>query len=421
MSEDAPRAAGAPAPADGPSAATAASAARLRDLERRAFARPSSRAEAAEAAAAAAELARLRPTVAAPAARRTSGTPAPVVRSGVDSALGARTGTSAPPTDRRSIASRPAPAVDPHESSLDDDPGFPPLGERLTVAARALRRARALTRRDIRRAGIAALALGVAATAAGVAHAALVAPPPAYAVFDSGEQAAENEGVPTGIITIDQTFRERGALILSGPHVFGERDDPVRLAVYREWVSDSLTDVCAAVVVENAWPMHATCVSEQSFRAEGVAGSFERDGFRLDYAWSPDGSHSLVDSTEGAETVDEIRALGIPALDALETVAEDVPLSQSLFLDPGGAIAGPLLLGEVDGWIFAGALVRGQDALWQPGDDRPQFCLLAANGQGGTRHCARAELFLEDGLELQVSDGIVASWDASGAFDAGLP
>lgn len=400
MSEDAPR---------------AANAARVRDLERRAFARPSSRAAAADAAAAAAELARLRP--AAPAVERTSASFSPV----------ARTDTSAPLADRRRTGSGLAPAIDRHESSPDDDPDFPPtLGERLTAAAtafavRALRRARALTRRDIRRAGVTALALGLAATVAGVVHAALVAPPPAYAIFDSDEQAAENEGVPTGIITIDQSFRERGTLLLSRPHVFGERDDPLRLAVYREWVSDSLTDVCAAIVVENAWPMHATCVSEQTFRAEGVAGSFERDGFRLDYAWSPDGSHSLVDSTEGAETLDEIRALGIPALDALETVAEDVPLSQSLFLDPGGAIAGPLLLGEVDGWIFAGALVRGQDALWQPGDDRPQFCLLAANGQGATRNCARAELFLEDGIELQVSDGLAASWDASGAFDAGLP
>lgn len=400
MSEDAPR---------------AANAARVRDLERRAFARPTSRAAAADAAAAAAELARLRP--AAPAVERTSASFSPV----------ARTDTSAPLADRRRTGSGLAPAIDRHESCPDDDPDLPPaLGERLTAAAtalatRALRRARALTRRDIRRAGVTALASGVAATIAGVVHAAVVAPPPAYAIFDSGEQAAENEGVPTGIITIDQSFRERGTLLLSGPHVFGERDDPLRLAVYREWVSDSLTDVCAAIVVENAWPMHATCVSEQTFRAEGVAGSFERDGFRLDYAWSPDGSHSLVDSTEGAETLDEIRALGIPALDALETVAEDVPLSQSLFLDPGGAIAGPLLLGEVDGWIFAGALVRGQDALWQPGDDRPQFCLVAANGQGATRNCARAELFLEDGIELQVSDGLAASWDASGAFDAGLP
>lgn len=420
MSEDAPRAAGAPAPAGAPPAASAASAERLRDLERRAFARPSSRAAVADAAAASAELARLRPAAApAAAVERTSASYSPV----------ARTGTSAPLADRRRTGSGLAPSVDAHETSPDDpdDLDLPPtLGERLSAATtalalRAVRRLRALTRRDLRRAGVAALTLGVAATAAGVIHAALVAPPPAYAIFDSGEQAVENEGVPTGIVTIDQTFRERGALLVSGPHVFGERDDPVRLAVYREWVSDALTDVCAAVVVENAWPMHATCVSEQTFRTEGVAGTFERDGYRLDYAWSPDGSHSLADSTEGVETLDEIRALGIPALEALEEVAEDVPLAQSLFLDPGGVIAGPLVLGEVDGWVFAGALVRSEDAVWQPGDERPQFCLLAANGQGSTRNCARAELFLEDGIELQVSDGLVASWDASGTLDAGLP
>ncbi|WP_344044985.1 hypothetical protein [Microcella alkalica] len=393
MREDAPRAVGAPAPAGAPAAALAASAERLRDLERRAFARPNSRGGAADAAAAAAELPRLRALT---------------------------------PIDTEVRIAGIAQSVDPGELP-EDDPDFPPtLGERLTAtatafAARAVRCARGLTRRDLRRAGASALALGLASTVGGVLHATAVAPPPAYAIFDFADQAPENERAPAGVVTIDQSFRERGALLLSGPHVFGERDDALRLAVYREWISDSLTEVCATIVAESAWPMHTTCVSEQSFRAEGVVGTFERDGFRLDYSWSPDGAHSIVDSTEGAETVEEIRALGIPALDALETVAEDVPLSQAVFLDPGGALAGPLLLGEVDGWIFVGALVRSQDAMWQPGDDRPQFCLLASSGQGGTRACARAELFLEDGIELQVSDGLLANWDASGAFDAGLP
>ncbi|MFP5291188.1 MAG: hypothetical protein ACLGH5_09480, partial [Actinomycetes bacterium] len=143
MSEDAPR---------------AANAARVRDLERRAFARPTSRAAAADAAAAAAELARLRPA-------------ALVVRARVGS-------VPAEPDVRRDTASRLSPSVDPHETSTDGDPDLPPaLGERLTAAAtalatRALRRARALTRRDIRRAGVTALALGLAATVAGVVHAA---------------------------------------------------------------------------------------------------------------------------------------------------------------------------------------------------------------------------------------------------------
>lgn len=413
MSEDAPVAPPAPATEGDSPAAIAASAARIRELERRAFARPDSPAAAADAAAAAAALAELR--VRTPV---TSRTPGPTAASGTraDAATATPADRTDPPTDD------PADAYDPE---LDD----PTLGERLAARATDLVASiRSLPPRTMRIAGAVAVGVGMLATAGAITHAVLTAPPPAFAVFAADEKpSGDRVNLVTGdSVAWSNELEQRGTIVLEGPHLFGERDDPVRVGVYREWLDDERTEVCAALVVSNAWSFRTACTTEADFRRDGVSGLFDQEGTRIDFAWMPDGEVVLETGTTGATTLEEVRALGLPAVAAIEAAGLDLDAAREVLPYYPEVLAGPLELGQADRWRFFALIVETEGAPWDP-VSRPQICLTArddrtrADGSGIVAGCAPVERFIADGLSVQTDDGLVAQWDADNVFDAELP
>ncbi|GAA1704328.1 hypothetical protein GCM10009792_25480 [Microcella alkalica] len=351
-------------------------AARRRELERRAFARPRDEASVADAAVAAAELAALRP-------------PAP------------------PPSVAR-------PARPPGGPPAEDDPDDPDDERTWLAAASAvvLARLRSSSRSERRDAAIGAGALVILTGILVAAHIALTAPPPAFADFE-GDQPPQRDATGQWDLA-DETVRTqlegRGIDIVSGPVVFGEPSRDPRLIVYRQWVSESIVEVCGGIVVDGAFFTAETCTSDEVFRSEGLEGAYDDGAFSVEFSWSPEGTPSLEVLQQGAVTLDEVRALGILALAALE--ADPTPADALIWNYAPDTIAGPLLLAEIDGVQYVGLLSADDDSIGRLGD-APTFCLWIADRESNGGGCTTAERFAVEGIEV-LSDGVRARWLPSG-------
>lgn len=348
--------------------------ARRRELERRAFARPRDERSAADAAAAAAELAALTPAAAS----------RPVARPAEDGdGLGAE----------------------------DDDPD----GDRSWLAsagAAVLARLRGSSRTERRDVAIGAIALLALTGILIAAHAALTAPPPAFAVFDGDQPPRRDATGQWDLVdaTVLRQLEDRGIDVVSGPVVFGEPSRDPRLIVYRQWVSASIVEVCGGVVIDGAFLTGETCMSERTFREEGLAGAYDEGAFSVEFAWSPEGAPSIEVVQNGAVTLDEVRALGIPALAALE--ANPTPADELIWNYTPDTIAGPLLLAELDGVQYVGLLAADDDSIGRLGD-APTFCLWIADRESNGGGCAPVESFVDEGIEVS-SGGVRARWLPSG-------
>jgi len=257
---------------------------------------------------------------------------------------------------------------------------------------------------------------------------ALTAPPPAYAVFATDPApSGDRLNLVTGdAVAWANELEARGTIVLDGPHLFGDRDDQLRMGVYREWLDDERTEVCASLVFGNVSSFWTACTSEAAFRSEGLSDRFEQEGVRIDYGWAPDGTVTLETEMLGATTMEEVRALGLPAVEALEAVEPDAAVAREVLPWYPEVLAGPLELGGADRWRFFGAIVANEGAPWEP-TPRPQICLSArddrtrAGGNGIVLNCVTVERFIDEGLSVQTEDGLVAQWDADNVFDAELP
>lgn len=354
-----------------------AEAARLRELQRRAFARPRTPEEEADAAAAAAELAALRP----PAARVAARGPGEQPRDG-----GA-------PGDHD---------VEAHDDDERDDRSW------LDSAAAAARARVQRSSRGERRAVVIGAAALVLLTGILVAvHASLTAPPPAYAVFDSGAPSTSTTGgVDTTAQTVRTQLQNRGLDIVAGPHLFGEPTRDPRLAVYLQWVSPSITEVCAGIVLEGALLTGESCTSEQAFRESGIEGVFDDGAYSVEYSWSPSGEPRVELVQRGAVTLEEVRELGIPALAALETAP--TPAEDLIWNYTPDTIAGPLLLAEIEGAQYVGLLAGDDDSFGRLGD-APAFCLWVGDPQSNAGTCTTAEDFAANGIEGPTGSGFPGS------------
>lgn len=330
-------------------------AALIRELERRAFARPRDAAGAADAAAAAAELSALRP-------------PAPPAQP-VDTGLGS-----------------------------DADPGDETAGRSWmrSAATTVLARATSLSRNERRGIAIAAAALALLTGILVAAHAALTAPPPAFAVFDetpSGAATASDDDDAGSAVR--SQLEGRGIDVVGGPHVFGEPTREPRLTVYRQWVGEGVVEVCGGVLIDGAFLAGEVCTSDAAFRAQGLVGSFVDGAYRIDFAWAPDGTPRLELVQLGATTLEEVRELGIPALASLE--ADPTPADALIWNYEPDTIAGPLLLAEIDGVQYVGLLTGDDDALGRLGD-APAFCLWIGDVESNAGSCASVEEFAANGV-----------------------
>ncbi|WP_169080407.1 hypothetical protein [Microcella alkalica] len=356
-----------------------ADAARLRELQRRAFARPRTEADALDAAAAAAELAALLPA-------------------------------------REPIATTIASARDAADADDADD-----SDDELSLAHRAWRatiaRMHGSSRAERRGAAIAAVALLAATGILVGVHAALTAPPPAYAIFatpDGGADGADSAGGTTATgetpdrdeETARRDLEAAGVVLAAGPRAVGEpRSDP-RLVLYRQQVAEGLTEPCLALLVDRGFLTGHACTSEAAFRAEGLEREWTDGGaFTVISAWRPDRSTALEIEQRGAVTLDEVRALGIPALAQLE--AQPTPAEELIWNYAPGTLAGPRLLAEIDGTQWVGLLTDDQDGFGRLGD-APQFCLWVGDRNGNAGACTSVEDFAENGM-LAPDIGGVAS------------
>ncbi len=359
-------------------------AARLRELQRRAFARPRTPEEEVDAAAAAAELAVLRPPP----------TPPPI---------------SATPPATSSDASD---GVDVEDDELDARPWL------ASALAATRARVQSSSPNERRAVAIGASALVLLSGILALAHAALTAPPPAYAIFDAGpsdwQQTTGQEDPAESVVF--QQLRDRGVDLVGAPHAFGDYSTEPRLVVYRQWVSESITEVCGGIVLDGAFFTSAACTSDEAFRRDGLEGAVENGPFRIEFGWAPDGTPRVETVQTGAVTLDEVRALGIPALDALE--AAPTPADDLIWNYMPDTIAGPLLLAEVDGVQYVG-LLAGDDDTRGPIGGAPSFCLWIGGPESNAGGCASAEDFAANGLVVQGSFGPatsapVAHWLPSG-------
>lgn len=270
----------------------------------------------------------------------------------------------------------------------------------------------------LRRAGLGALALGaVAATVAGtvgIVHAVLSAPPAAFAVFDEpAEGGAAADVLTPDERVLEQQLRERGTIVVEGPHLLDA--DGLRLGVYREWLDDSRTEVCATVIAEGLWPVHTACTSEAGFRTDGLDGSIDTEGYRLDFRWGPDGAASISTTIGGVRTLDELMALDAPAILLFETAPPiDPELARDRMLPGEGVVLGPIDLGERDGMHVSAFITSGEAFGSLPGDDRLQLCLAAGDRQSMGSACEYPAAFTESGLTLQIDSETVISWLPSG-------
>lgn len=353
-----------------------AEAAHLRELQRRAFARPRTPEDEADAAAAAAELAALRPMR------------APV------------------------LANERMPNPPPETFEGETDDVATDGAEAESLAAEIRRRLAHLTGGERRGIAIATGALVLLTGVLVLAHAALTAPPPALAVFESGPSSSERETGeedPAESILRSQ-LSQRGVVLVGNPHVFGAFSLEPRLVAYRQQVTSSITEICAAVVVEAAYPVGFTCTSEQRFRTEGLTGSYDDGSYGLDFFWRPDGTTSVELVARGAVTLEEVRALGIPAMAALE--ANPTPADALIWNFEPDTIAGPLLLDEVDGVQYVGLLTGDDDSIGRLGD-APAFCLWVGDAQSNAGACTTPELFARDGVAVG-TNGANTRWLPTG-------
>ncbi len=373
-----------------------ADAARLRELQRRAFARPRTDADALDAAAAAAELAALLP------AREPIATTIASARDAAD-------------------------ADDANDSDdSDDDPSPAYRAWRATIA-----RMHGSSRAERRGAAIAAVALLAATGILVGVHAALTAPPPAYAIFaapDGGTDGATTTSTATGETpdrdeeTARRDLEAAGVVLAAGPRAVGEpRSDP-RLVLYRQQVDDGLTEPCLALLIDRGFLTGHACTSEADFRADGLRREWTDGGaFTVVTAWRPDGSTTLEIEQRGAVTLEEVRALGIPALAQLE--AQPTPAEELIWNYAPGTLAGPRLLAEIDGTQWVGLLTDDQDGFGRLGD-APQFCLWVGDRNGNAGACTSVEDFAENGMLAPDIGGVAsgasqryaATWLPSGEF-----
>ncbi|KRF31525.1 hypothetical protein [Yonghaparkia sp. Soil809] len=358
---------------------------RLRELQRRAFSRPRTDEEAADAERAAAELAALMPAREPAATTRSLET----VRAPATNAL-----------PERDAAER--------DDPFDDDPSPAERAWRATVA-----RMRGATRAERRGAAIAAVALLAATGILAGVHVALTSPPPAYAVFADGARADGADGTSAGGASPERDeesaardLESAAVELAAGPRALGEpRSDP-RLVVYRQRVSDSITEPCMALLIDRGFLTGHTCTTEEAFRTEGLEQEWTDGGaFTVVYAWRPDGSSTLEVEQRGAITLDEVRALDIPALEQLE--AGPTPADQLIWNYSPGTIAGPLLLAEVEGTQWVGLLTDDQDGFGRLGD-APQFCLWVGDRSGNAGACTSVEDFAENGMTAPEIGGVAS-------------
>lgn len=389
-----------PAGAGESAAAIAAEAARIRELQRRAFARPADAAAEADAARAAAELAAIAGTrsvvaAAAPRMPRPAASDAPMAGSAVPR------GAARPRTD------------DPADSVDDDE--LDALERARAAWAAALARVRGLGRREWTIAAGTAGALGLATGILAIAHAALTAPPPAYAIFEPTAVAAAAGPEEEAQAAAVRALGERAIDVAAGPVLLPSEDDGrIRLVAYRQRITDDYSEICLGMLVDTAYIAVATCASDEEFRRSGLSESFELSPFRAEFAWAPSGAVTFDVTTTGAVTLDDVRALNLAAVEALENAPGPLGPVDIAGL-PDDIIAGPLLLDVIDGTQYVGFLSAGSGSLDWFGT-APQFCIFSGTPVVSGGGCTTVEDFALNGASVYDGSGPAGTWLPSGEF-----
>lgn len=258
----------------------------------------------------------------------------------------------------------PADAVRPEQPRvLGADPDAPP----------DVRLSRSIPRRTL---AIAAAAIVViVASAIGVVHL-VTAPPPALAVFQNAAtpedlaatRALDGERVPylgePRVLAVEGDLRivgsrapagtdERLALAFGYParlgSTVGDEDGPVR--------SDS--EICVWVIAADG-AARGRCAPPTAFASAGVGIADVQVANETIAFWFPDGSAGVETYASGPTSLEQLRALDVPALDELERSAETAD-ARELGVDyfPKGTLVLPARqLATIGDWRLIASVIR---------------------------------------------------------------
>lgn len=154
-------------------------------------------------------------------------------------------------------------------------------------------------------------------------------------------------------------LRESGGFPSSGGPIVA---DPLRSGDTAETVvvPDS-AEVCLWILSQRAGPS-GRCASPQVFTAQGLAGSITAETLETVAFWAPNGSADVATIPFGPTSLDDVRALGIPALEILETLpldVDDVAERNPQAGDPfGESVIALRALAGFDGWRMSAGVFR---------------------------------------------------------------
>lgn len=250
-------------------------------------------------------------------------------------------------------------------------------------------------------AAIVAAALFVSGT---VQQLSIPRPPPAYAVFDVDETVDDRIYVAA--------LTNRGERLLRDPRVLEAVQvpgvgSPYRLVASVIGPADSELaeqQVCLTVFLGPS-PLSRTCGDYPDFLETGVVGGSEQFGLDLAYSWDAEGASRLDVLPTGPSSLEEVLAIGLPAIDDLQDAVPGIPETvapSARRTATGAPVLGPSVIAEIPGWILLGEVgtigPEGSElavCVWATQRDFPSPVV-------DTR-CVRASEFARDGVLVDES------------------
>ena len=179
-------------------------------------------------------------------------------------------------------------------------------------------------------------------------------------------------------------------------------------------------EVCLWLINPENMP-RGRCSDVATFTASGLAAAMDTETLETVTVWSPSGSLQVQTIPRGPATLEELRALEIPAVQGLEAeprnVEEDNDVAGLLDgLGRGEVVIRPRMLGMTDRYLLAAGIVRPTS------DGGLQACVGVMSrdiDRIATLHCLAIPVFQATGNSVEVDLGaksLTWEWTPAGEF-----